>query len=348
MAEILGPYVRLEGIGIGQLPFGGKGIEPSIPIPSNEKSSDGSGSVAAPNIKAFITRVLSEAAPFIDGVAQKSDGTTASTWKMKGAPKSFPHSDAPVHSFERIVSGKTLDGIEGMSQFSADRKDETWLCRKSTHSNLAQPNTASWAEFRHSFKNQHIESEDAFTADIIGARKAIIYDTAGLSLSIDNQTWTHITLVVVESIHKIPKPLKNRAFPVVQIAADLGENEFVVVSIPLTNFEKSPYAEYARSKSVVIASYVSVERIRILPETGEIEWLMATASNAKGVLPPWVQKLAMHSAITKDVDMFLAWIPTQRSGYMKPETVTKSKEAKSEKASKSANVACITSSSRAG
>jgi len=70
--------------------------------------------------------VLSEAAPFIDGVAPKQIGGTASAWKTKGEPKSFPHSDASVHMYERTVSGKVLDTIEGMNQFSADRKDEIW------------------------------------------------------------------------------------------------------------------------------------------------------------------------------------------------------------------------------
>ena len=144
------------------------------------------------------------------------------------------------------------------------------------------------------------------------------WDTTGLELSVDGNSWNNIKIVVVESIHKIsPKPLKNRAFPVVQVAAELdGSHEFIFVSIPLLEFEKSPYAEFSRDKSLVVGYYVSVERIRILPDTGEIEWLMATASDAGGVLPSWVQNLAVPSQISKDVDMFLAWIPSQRSGFV--------------------------------
>ena len=101
-------------------------MEPSNPISSTEKSYDGSGAVAAPNLKTFVTNVLSEAAPFIDGVAPKKTGDSTSAWRAKGDPKSFPHSDASVFVYERIVAGKNLDSIEGMDQFSADRKDETW------------------------------------------------------------------------------------------------------------------------------------------------------------------------------------------------------------------------------
>jgi hypothetical protein len=81
----------------------------------------------------------------------------------------------------------------------------------------------------------------------------------------------------------------------------------------LTDFEKSPFAEYARDKSLVMAAYTSIERIRILPTNGDVEWIMATASDAGGVLPQWMQNLAVPSAVAKDVEMFLSWIATQRN-----------------------------------
>jgi hypothetical protein len=308
----LGPWVRLEGISISQLPPGGRGVKPSNPASSSEKFSDGSGSVAAPNLMNFITNVLSEAVPFIDGVAPKSGG--ASIWKTKGSPKKYASSKSPVFLYEKTVSGKELDKIEGMSQFSADRKDETWFCRKSCHRNKAEKGTASWEEFTHSFKEHHAETEDAFTPTVIGAREAMRWDTSGIEIESNGERWTNITVAVEEMKHKIdPKPLKNRTFPVIQIAAELeGVQEFVVVSIPLIDFEKSPYAEYARDKSLVVAAYTSIERIRVLPENGDVEWIMATASDARGVLPQWMQNLAVPSAVAKDVEMFLSWISTQR------------------------------------
>jgi hypothetical protein len=241
--------------------------------------------MTAPNIKTFITNVLAEAVPFIDGVAPKADG--ALTWKTKGSPKTYTSSAAPVYLFERTVAGKDLDKIEGMNQFSADRKDETWFCRRSCHKNKAQIRTASYEEFRHSFKEHHAETEKAFTPTVIGAREAMKWDTTDIEVEVHGERWVNITVAVEEMKHKIdPKPLKNRTFPVIQVAADLsGTQEFVIVSIPLNDFENSPYAEYARDKSLVVASYTSIERIRILPTNGDVEWIMATASDAGGVLP---------------------------------------------------------------
>lgn len=326
MPSSLGPWVRLEGISISQLPPGAKGVKPTNGPSSNDKLSDGSGSAAtAPNVKTFVTSVLREAIPFIDGVAPKAGG--ASTWKGKGSPKTYTASEAPVHLYERVVPGKDLDKIEGMSQFCADRKDETWFCRRSCHRNKAEVGTASWKEFMHSFKDHHAETEDAFTATVIGAREAMKWDTNGLEVEVNGERWNNITVAVVEMTHKIdPKPLKNRTFPVVQVAADLEEgSEFMVVSIPLSDFDKSPYAEFARDKSLVVAAYTSVERIRVLPSNNDVEWIMGTASDAKGVLPQWMQNLAVPSAVAKDVEMFLSWIPSQRLDS-KPDPISKNAE----------------------
>ncbi|PMD40042.1 hypothetical protein L207DRAFT_428588 [Hyaloscypha variabilis F] len=315
---VLGPWVRLEGISINQLPSGGKGVQPSNAASATEKFSDGSGATAAPTLKAFITSVLSESIPFVDAVQ--------SEWKVKGSPKKFPSSEAPVHLYEKTVLGKDLDKVEGMSQFSADRKDETWFCRRSCHRNSAEKGTANWAEFVHSFKEHHAESEEAFTPTVIGAREAMRWDTSGIDVHVHGGHWTNITVAVEEMKHKIdPKPLKNRTFPVVQVAAMLeGSEEFLVVSISLNDFNKSPYAEYARDKALVMAAYTSIERIRVLPSNGDVEWIMATASDAGGVLPQWMQNLAVPGAIAKDVELFLSWIPSQR-GQSQPAPSSKSK-----------------------
>ena len=39
---------------------------------------------------------------------------------------------------------------------------------------------------------------------------------------------------------------------------------------------------------------------------------MATASDANGSLPMWIQKLGVPAAITKDVGFFMKWITEHR------------------------------------
>ncbi|EKD16824.1 uncharacterized protein L3040_001108 [Drepanopeziza brunnea f. sp. 'multigermtubi'] len=328
MAGVLGPWVRLEGISISQLPAGGKGIPLGTADPTPTSPQEARPSAPPPlSLQSFVQQVLSESLPFIDNVAPKyststSTGTSTGTenpsslWRPKGAPRTYDASAAPVHVYERVVSRRELDDVEGISKLTTDRKDETWFCRRSCHRDAAEPGTASWAEFVHAFKEYHAESEQAFTPTIIGHRRALSWDFNGVDVEAAGERWTDVTVVVEEMTHRIdPKPLKNRTFPVLQLCASLaGTREFVVASIPIHDFHKSPYAEYARDSSLVVARYAAVERIRVLPgEQGEeIEWIMGTASDAGGVLPQWLQNLAVPGAVAKDVDMFLRWIQSQR------------------------------------
>ena len=44
----------------------------------------------------------------------------------------------------------------------------------------------------------------------------------------------------------------------------------------------------------------------------EIEWVMATASDAKGWLPMWLQKTSVPGAVVKDVGFFVDWVMKRR------------------------------------
>ncbi len=57
--------------------------------------------------------------------------------------------------------------------------------------------------------------------------------------------------------------------------------------------------------------YTSIERC-VLTEDDEIEWTMATISNAKGWLPTRAQKMGVPGAIAKDVGFFMKWIEEER------------------------------------
>jgi hypothetical protein len=184
------------------------------------------------------------------------------------------------------------------------------------HRDAAETGTASWGEFVHGFKEAHAETEMGFTASVVGAREAATWDVSASAVmtTADGGRWRRGSLKLVEMMHELrPRVLRRRVFPVLQGAAErVGEGEFVVVSIPVADMQRSPHAQYAREKDVVVASYVSVERFRKLPDTGDIEWIMAVASDAGGILPQWVQNLAVPSHIAHDVEWFLDWIARQR------------------------------------
>lgn len=67
-------------------------------------------------------------------------------------------------------------------------------------------------------------------------------------------------------------------------------------------------------KKPVFGRYVSVERVRKIDADGssEVQWDMATASDAAGYLPMAVQKIAMNTEIAKDVEYVMNWAANRR------------------------------------
>lgn len=334
-AAEIGPLVRLWGISASRLP-----------------SPTASADDLTPFLLAILQEALpfiDGAAPRTRRPDTDSSATAAAKkfWKPKGVKSSPADSAAPIEVSERVVGAGELETVVARALLDdATRKktqarlgNEAWACRRSVHEDKAQKGTASWAEFVRCFRDEHAAAEDGFTPAVIATCEALGWDCAGVG-SVDvaegeedrgassdgRQRWGRFTLKVVEMRHKVGRPvLKDRTFPVLQLTATTvptagKEREFVVISIPVPDFGTSEASQLAREKGAQIAAYVSVERLRVLDahdqqqggKAGEIEWLMATAGNAGGLLPSWVQNMAMPGIIWKDVPLFLKWIAGER------------------------------------
>lgn len=297
----LGPHIRLWGI-------------PTAELPSPTESAE--------TLAPFLISLLQEAVPFINSAAPGANSTKPDPklWQHK-SDKSHTDSEAKVEVLERVVSGAELDIISARAGTSVtDKLDpETWMCRRSVHTDAAMKGTASWAEFVRCFRDEHAEAEDAFTPNVMRTHEALVWDCGGVEATEGGVVWGSFTLKVVEMRHRIGRPMKDRTFPVLQMVADAsgpGNNEkkrdeFLVVSVPVPDFNTAEASLLAKEKGAQIARYVSVERIRKLDD-GKIEWLMATASDAGGMLPAWIQNMAMPGVVWKDVPLFLGWIATER------------------------------------
>ncbi|KAK0628444.1 hypothetical protein B0T17DRAFT_522716 [Bombardia bombarda] len=331
----IGGLIRLSGLQRSQLP-------PADSTPAS--------------LVPLLTSLLREAVPFIDSVApKKSSGSgsgagasaagSSSPWKIL-TTKRHADSAAGIDLLERTVVKVKGKGSE--------KEKEKWICRRSVHeeSSEAGRRTASWAEFRESFKERHPETEDAFTPEVVGARRAVEWDCGVVVVKLtalpddnNDETYGHFSLAVVEMRHHIGKPLKDRTFPVLQMTCAVMEKkppaistpddehhlesqwewhekpEILIVSVTVSDFGTAPEAllsKDAPGNDTVIGAYASIERIRKLPPQsdngggGDIEWIMATASDAGGVLPKWVQAMAVPGQIAKDVYLFLSWIAKER------------------------------------
>ncbi|KAI0120283.1 hypothetical protein F4776DRAFT_633517 [Hypoxylon sp. NC0597] len=299
----LGPLVRLWGLPTAQLP---------------------AATASADELAPLLMAILQEAVPFIDSAAPKASPNGAADpklWKHKGS-HSHPDSSSKIEVLERVVPAAELEkvasrngGREGKDGKEEKVRPETWCCRRSVHEDRAENGAASWDEFVRCFGDEHAQSEEAFTPACLDAYQAMKWDCDGVEAEEGGVRWAGFELLVEEMRHRIGKPvLKDRTFPVLQMTASAtGGKEFVVVSIPIPDFATSDRSKLAKEKGAQVAYYASVERIRKLDgNDGEIEWLMATASDAAGVLPAWVQNLAAPGVIWKDVPLFLGWIAKER------------------------------------
>lgn len=307
MVEKYGHLVRLWGVDASQLP-------PATATPQE--------------ISPFLHSMLLEAIPFLDDLPPWDSPTAKSPWKDKGT-KTYAHSTSPVHLFERTISAEELQDVAAEYHVphlasiggpSRIHQPETWILRRSVHEDAAAAGTASWEEWVRCFKEEHAASEKAFTPTVLRTQPKRGWNCEGVELQLGDKTWGGWTLKTEESTHKMPPPLKARTFPVVQATAEVkGRREFLVVQIAEVeedaksggeNGEKSQHRQQQQNDQVR-GVYTSVERIREV-RPGEIEWVMGTVSDAKGVLPAWVQRMATPGMISKDVDAFLKWIAEER------------------------------------
>jgi hypothetical protein len=289
---LLGPFVHLWGIDPETLPL------PSAPLTE---------------LLPFITAVWTEAVYFVEKPI--ADPTKiVKPWKPTGC-KTFPHSNAEVELYERILPKEAL--VQVCQEHDLDDinrkklRKEVWVRRRSVHENAKNRGTAEWSEFVHYFKKLHAETEVAITPMVLGTRLVKDWKCEGIELRVCGRTWNQFTMTWEESIHKFPFPLMKRVFPVLQLTAmTYDKDEFLVVQIAIRDKDAVP-----RNGRAVLAAYTSVERFRQTPLG--IEWTMATVADAAGIVPRWVQRKVVPGQIAKDVDMFLGWLATKRDGLVR-------------------------------
>ncbi|KAF7958831.1 hypothetical protein EAE96_002363 [Botrytis aclada] len=311
----LGPWIRLHGLTFSQLPGEGIGIEA---VGGARKPLNGSVNPTG-NAKTFIAAVLEEAIPFFNGMVQDEPPWTS----LK--------SKTDVQLYKRVVSKEELDSCNGTHDTATKKtneKGETWFARRSIHENKAEANTASWDEFTLHIKQEHFEREKDWCHSVLASsRRAMYWETSDFEIVAGEKPWNNISMEVVEMIHK-PPVVSERKFPEVLITASLnepGQSEFLVISIPITDsanvrsqnpsFQESGFAS-AKKKGQVVGAYASIERCRLLPNPNGtarvIEWIMATASDAKGWIPQLIQKPNIPGQIQKDVSMYMRWVENHR------------------------------------
>lgn len=243
-----------------------------------------------------------------------------SHFTVKAENKSAAPSTAGVKLLEKTIPAIELPTLHTVG----DHSEETWFARTSIHENKAAAGTASWREFEYGLMDDHSAHEMDYTPDVYDAHKVLSWDGASSLLQIPG--YEKVGLSIYEMAHKIPPPLNNRVFSVaIATARSTSDSRFLVVQIPvdIKLVDKALYANgrnkrdgdsAIKKKEVHLGQYVSIERCEVLDDGAKVKWQMATASNAGGVLPMFVQKMAVPGTIVKDVSYFMEWIENKRRG----------------------------------
>lgn len=125
--------------------------------------------------------------------------------------------------------------------------------------------------------------------------------------------------------HELPVVV-NRVFATLVLTAKYVQGQgFIVVQIPLDlqGVDAAIYSSHKNSthkdsdtaqkkKKVVVGQYVSVERCTYNEADQMVSWNMATAADAKGNIPLWLQKPTMPGKIALDVGFFAAFVEKQK------------------------------------
>ncbi|CAF9925994.1 MAG: hypothetical protein HETSPECPRED_006224 [Heterodermia speciosa] len=289
-------------------------------------SSDGTSPNLDPNgqplLIPFIREILDEATNFVDN-------ELPSTFTKKGT-KSNPPATAKIELLQRMIGSEEISRIP-FERANIPRKawrvvqgyEEAWFSRKSTHANKPETGTATWEEFDSGLRVQHSEHEREYTPDVLDSFKVLDWNAETDALGDEVGEYRDVKMSIYEMSHKLPFPLLPRVFPVLIITSRTGAGGFIVVQIPI-NLKALPESFYSsgrnqtqgdtsvKRKRPVLGVYTSIER-GILRDSKEIEWIMATASDAKGVLPMWAQKLGVPGAVVNDVGFFMKWTADNRA-----------------------------------
>lgn len=283
----LGPLIRMRPLKPAELP-------------SHLKLASLQSSGTSPPIEQFVSAILDEGHDFLANYMPAA-------FKVKGQNKPSPPSTAPVELLAHEVSAHDLPE-EGRTMGLG----ETWFARTSIHDNSAKEGTASWEEFDGGLRANHSQNERDYTPEVLDAHEILIWDEKPEGGQMRAGDWTDVDLSLMEMVHKIPGPLNNRVFPLLVISARKTQ-EFLVVQIPV-DMKTIESAKYTKDPKLTIGMYCSVERGDIIEGGAKVRWQMATASDAKGMLPMWMQKLGVPGAVIKDVGLFIGWCDKKRKG----------------------------------
>ncbi|KAL8948686.1 MAG: hypothetical protein Q9222_005154 [Ikaeria aurantiellina] len=298
---ILGNLVRLTPLTLDNLPAH-PSLEISVPRlrarPNSQASRNESGAPqkttqrlngsetdtldvnGRPNIGPFIKEILDQAVTFSDDTVQ-NDFTP-------GSEKSSKPSSAKVQLLRHEITEDQISQIDWINskvpRRIVDRNletNETWFARRSRHVNRQEHGTAAFAEFDYGLRVSHSEHEGEYTPDVFDTYKVMDWAVNDDSSEEESNFAGYRNITMSKAFYSNGRNIREGGSAL-------------------------------KRKKPVLGVYTSIERC-VLRADNQIEWTMATASNARGWLPMWAQKMGVPGAVVKDVGLLMKWIEGKRA-----------------------------------
>jgi hypothetical protein len=277
---------------------------------------------AHPMLNAFIKQIVKEG---------RSSGWDIRSWHKTGTHV-FPK--------EKSAAGITVD------QLSKEVNGETWYARASRHEDEG---LKRWEVFDKVVREKHSQHEGEYTPNIYGTNTVLSWSTEDLRVVGEEVGMKGLEIEITNMYHGIPTPLNDRVFSVLLLSGvrtdiSAGEDvldECVVVQLPVdlstfpdaikqrchhrmgSSLTYNPPSDAVTAegkpkvgKKLVQGVYAALEKISRRRDEGQgtvNEWVMATTSDAKGVLPMFVQKLAVPGEIVKDVEYVYVYMDNHKA-----------------------------------
>ncbi|EQL34898.1 hypothetical protein BDFG_03339 [Blastomyces dermatitidis ATCC 26199] len=288
----------------------------SIPYPF-PPSEDGGNPDSRPPLPLFLQAALTQALEFLTTTVPGKSFTTNP--KLRASP--------PSSAQVQVSSGSIkYTPLTSKSLAAADKEDK-WFARRTVLDNCAAKGTASFQEFVQGLKDDHLLNEMEYEPNITALEDIAKWDCSGVEVE-GGWSGVEASLSLVTHTFQPANLISPRVFlamvitaftpPESSISASTTQpSGFINIQLPI-HFSAIP-PSLSLPKDAVRGKYVSVELVRILPDTkdsaapGKIEWVMATSSKARGWIPEFLQHSAIPDAIARDVGLFLKWADEQRA-----------------------------------
>ncbi|KAJ9112639.1 hypothetical protein QFC19_000659 [Naganishia cerealis] len=177
---------------------------------------------------------------------------------------------------------------------------EHWVARTSIHRLEGTSNgQLVYDYFRGGLLVDHSEQERQYIESCMESERLQVFREA------EAEVW--------RMTYKTPPPTSPRTFVFLlltrELDSTLGSRVLMNISIPFDHPSCPP--KQANEKHRVRGRYVSVECVREIEGGDKVEWLMATSSDAGGLIPQFLTNMSLAGKITEDVPSFVKYLNTK-------------------------------------